>query len=220
MAIRVYLFDAYGTLFDVHAAVRRHAEAIGPDSQRLSELWRQKQLEYSWIRTLARRYRDFATLTEDALDFALASVAPWRTDLKPVLLDAYWRLEPYPEVPAVLASLRARGMMTAILSNGTPPMLAAAVSSAGIGGHLDAVLSVDAIGAYKTDPAVYAMALRELGVDAAEVSFQSSNRWDVAGAVAYGLRAVWVNRSGQPDEYADLPPAAVIKSLDGLLDLP
>jgi 2-haloacid dehalogenase len=215
-----YVFDAYGTLFDVHAAVRRHVDEIGAErGQRLSELWRQKQLEYSWIRALAGRYRDFAAVTRDALDFAVAATAPDCVALKPDLMAAYRRLDPYPEVAAVLAELKHHGARTAILSNGTPAMLASAVESAGIGGLLDAVLSVDSIATYKTDPRVYRLALDTLGVAAADVSFLSSNRWDVAGAVAVGLPAIWVNRSGNPDEYGDLQPRATIRNLTELLTL-
>jgi 2-haloacid dehalogenase len=216
MEIKAYVFDAYGTLFDVHAAVRRHAEAIGPDSRRLSEIWRVKQLEYTWVRSLAGRYVDFWALTEAALDFALAAAAPARADVKPALLAAYRELDAFAEVPGVLARLKDGGARLAILSNGSPRMLADATRSAGIDALLDHVISVDEIAVYKTDPRVYALAVDRLGVAAREISFQSSNRWDVAGAVAFGLRAVWINRTGQPDEYGDLAPAAVMPSLDGL----
>ncbi len=221
MTTTAYVFDAYGTLFDVHAAVRRHAQAIGPErSQFLSEVWRRKQLEFTWVRALAGRYRDFAALTEEALDFALATVAPDRIAMKPALLEAYRHLDAYPEVRGVLFRLKSRGAQTAILSNGTPAMLASAVQSAGLASFIDTVISVDALATYKTDPKVYATAVRTLGVPQEAVSFQSSNRWDVAGAVAYGLRAIWINRAKQPDEYRDLPPYAVIPTLEGLADLP
>ncbi len=211
-----YLFDAYGTLFDVHSAVRRHADAIGQRSVALSETWRQKQLEYSWIRALSGRYRDFAALTEDALEFALATVAPEHAGLKRALLDAYRQLDAYPEVRAALARLKATGARTAILSNGTPAMLAAAIESAGIGDLIDAVFSVDALRTYKTDPRVYAFAADQLQLAPEAISFQSSNRWDIAGAVAAGFRAVWINRAGQRDEYPDLAPAAVVDTLASL----
>ena len=215
-----YVFDAYGTLFDVHAPVRRHADAIGPErGQRLSELWRQKQLEYAWTRALADRYRDFAGITADALDFAIATVAPDCAALKPDLMEAYHRLDAYPEVPAVLAELKRRGALTAILSNGTPAMLATAVESAGIGSLLDATISVDLIPTYKTDPRVYRLAVDALRVDPPDISFQSSNRWDIAGAVAFGLSSVWINRAGNRDEYPDLGPCAVVRSLTELLAL-
>lgn len=215
-----YVFDAYGTLFDVHAAVRRHADAIGAErGQRLSELWRQKQLEYAWIRALAGRYRDFAAITADALDFAIASVAPDCAALKPDLMEAYNRLDAYPEVSSVLSELKRRGARTAILSNGTPAMLAAAIESAGIGSLLDATISVDLVPTYKTDPRVYQLAVDALQVGPRDISFQSSNRWDVAGAVAFGLSSVWINRAGNRDEYADLGPRAVVRTLTELLAL-
>ena len=215
-----YVFDAYGTLFDVHSAVRRHVEVIGRErGGRLSELWRQKQLEYSWIRALSGRYRNFEAITADALDFAMASVAPDCAALKPALMEAYHRLEAYPEVPAVLRSLKARGARTSILSNGTPAMLGAAIEAAGIASLIDVTLSVDSVPTYKTDPRVYQLAVDALAVGAKEISFQSSNRWDIAGAVAFGLRSVWINRAGNPDDYPDLAPSAVIRSLAELPDL-
>ena len=216
MAIRAYVFDAYGTLFDVHAAVRRHAEAVGPNAQRLSDIWRTKQLEYSWVRTLIDRYRDFWSLTEDALDYAIAAAAPEAAAMKPALLDAYRGLDAYPEVRDVLTRLKP-GATLAILSNGSTEMLKSAVESAGLGDLLDHVISVDAIGVFKTDPRVYALVGDTLETMPDEVSFQSSNRWDIAGATAYGFRTVWINRTAQPDEYPDLPPARVLTSLEGLV---
>jgi 2-haloacid dehalogenase len=218
--LAAYVFDAYGTLFDVHSAVRRHVEVIGHErGGRLSELWRQKQLEYSWVRALAGRYQDFAAITSEALDFAVASVAPECAALTPSLMEAYHRLDAYPEVPAVLGNLKARGARIAILSNGTPAMLAAAIEAAGIASLIDVTLSVASVPTYKTDPRVYQLAVDALEVGAKEISFQSSNRWDIAGAVAFGLRSVWINRAGHPDEYPDLAPVTVLPSLTELLDL-
>ncbi len=219
MAISVYAFDAYGTLFDVHAAVRRHAAALGPDAAQFSALWRARQLEYSWVRSLAGRYLDFWTLTEQALDHAFAAFPSADRSLRPALLDAYRRLDCYPEVPEVIRRLKAQGKQLAILSNGTPEMLASAVSAAGLDGVFDAILSVDAVRAYKADPRVYDLATTHFRVYPAAISFQSSNRWDVAGATAFGLRTVWINRGGAPEEYSDLRPAAVLPSLEGLLAL-
>ncbi|GJE58279.1 haloacid dehalogenase type II [Methylobacterium trifolii] len=211
------VFDAYGTLFDVHSAVQRHADAVGPDAGRLSEVWRAKQLEYSWVLSLAGRYRSFWSLTEAALDHALALHPAVDASLRAKLLDAYRDLDAYPEVATTLAALRGRGLRCAILSNGDTGMLERAVASAGLGDHLDAVFSVDGARVFKTHPAAYALALDGLGVAAGQVLFCSSNRWDVAGAVAFGLKAAWINRRGLPDEYPDLPPATVIRSLDALL---
>jgi 2-haloacid dehalogenase len=219
MACSVYAFDAYGTLFDVHAAVRRHAAAVGPDAARLSEIWRAKQLEYMWVRTLSRRYRDFWTLTEQALDFAFASVPSANRASRADLLDAYRRLDCYPEAPHVIAALKADGKHVAILSNGSPTILSEAVTAAGLDGLFNAVISVDEVGVYKTDRRVYELVTSRFHVEPAAVSFQSSNRWDIAGATAYGFRTVWINRTGAPDEYADLPPAAVLPSLEGLLGI-
>ena len=216
MACTVFAFDAYGTLFDVHAAVRRHAAAVGPDAARLSDIWRAKQLEYTWVRTLAGRYLDFWTLTEQALDFAFASVPGASRETRTQLLDAYRGLDCYPEVPDVIRTLKRRGKQVAILSNGTPDMLADAVKAAGLDGEFDAVLSVDDLGAYKTDQRVYELVTTQFRVYPQAVSFQSSNRWDIAGATVHGLRTVWINRSGAPDEYAELAPSAVLPSLEGL----
>ena len=219
MACSIYAFDAYGTLFDVHAAVRRYADAVGPDAARLSEIWRAKQLEYSWVRTLTGRYLDFWTLTEQALDFAYASIASANPAMRSKLLDAYRSLDCYPEVPELLRGMKREGKQLAILSNGSPDMLGDAVAAAGLEGAFDAVLSVDELRAYKADPRVYDLVTTRFRVYPQAVSFQSSNRWDIAGATAYGLRTVWINRIGAPDEYSDLPPSAVLPSLHGLLGL-
>ena len=219
MVCSVFAFDAYGTLFDVHAAVRRHAVAIGPDAAQFSALWRARQLEYSWVRTLAGRYQDFWSLTEQALDFAFASFPGADPGLRPLLLEAYRRLDCYPEVPELIRGLKAQGKRLAILSNGTPEMLASAVAAAGLDGCFDAVLSVDEVRAYKSDPCVYDLITTRFRVYPDTVSFQSSNRWDIAGGTAFGLRTVWINRAGAADEYTDLPPAAVLRSLEGLLRL-
>lgn len=212
-----YVFDAYGTLFDVHAAVRRHADQIGPDGQLLSEIWRAKQLEYSWVRTLMGAYVDFWQLTEQALDFALRKVPSADKGLRAKLLDAYWRLDCYPEVPAVLKALKASGAKLAILSNGSPEMLEAAVKSAALDQVLDDIYSVEAVKRFKADPSVYDMVTTGWRLYPGAVSFQSSNRWDVAGATKFGFRTVWINRSDQPEEYRDFPPALILPSLEGLL---
>ena len=213
---QAFVFDAYGTLFDVNAAITRHRAAAGPDADRMSELWRVKQLEYAWTLTLAGRYADFWTLTERALDYALARTPSVDPALKPKLLDAYRTLDAYPDARTALASLKGQGARTAILSNGSPAMLDAAVAAAGFGSVVDAVVSVDAIRMYKPRPQVYALATEVLGVRVSDVVFVSSNRWDVMGATAFGFRAVWINRAGLPDEYAELAPVAVLKDLAAL----
>ncbi|MGC5781522.1 haloacid dehalogenase type II [Methylobacterium sp. NFXW15] len=210
------VFDAYGTLFDVNAAVRCHAAEVGPQAEALSETWRTKQLEYSWIHGLMDRYEPFWTLTERALDFALAKFPDVDRGLRERLLDAYRDLDAYEEVPATLSALRERGIRTAILTNGDRPMIDRAVASAKLEGLLDAVLTVDEVRRFKTHPDAYGLALDRFGLGREEILFCSSNRWDIAGAAAFGFRPVWINRRGLPDEYPDFAPAAVLPSLDGL----
>src|SRR5262245_52211011 len=212
---RAFVFDAYGTLFDVHAALGRHRAAAGPDADRFSEIWRSKQLEYSWTLTLAGRYVDFWTLTERALDFAFARFPSVDRALRGELLDAYWTLEAFADARAALRGLKARGLSTAILSNGSPKMLAAAVKAAGIGGDLDGVLSVDAIRRYKPHPEAYTLVTERFGVAPADVLLVSSNRWDVMGAASFGFRTAWINRANAPQEYGPAPDA-VLSDLDGL----
>ena len=211
-----YIFDAYGTLFDVHAAVRRHAGRIGADGPLLSEIWRAKQLEYSWVRTLMGSYADFWQLTEQALDFALAKVPSADKSLRGDLLDAYWKLDCYPEVPAVLKALKTDGARLAILSNGSPEMLESAVKSAALDQILDEIFSVDTVRRFKTDPSTYDLVTSGWKLYPDAVSFQSSNRWDIAGATRFGFRTVWINRTAQPDEYDDLKPSIILPSLEGL----
>ena len=213
MAAKAYVFDAYGTLFDVHAAIGRHCAAVGPEAERFSELWRAKQLEYSWTLSLMGRYESFWTLTERALDFALARFPKVDRKLRAALLDAYFTLDAYPDARPALERLKAAGRATAILSNGSTDMLAAAVKGAKLDDLLDHVLSVDAVRVFKPPPKVYDLAIAALGAKAGEIAFVSSNRWDVAGAAHAGLRPIWVNRAGNPDEYSDLAPVAVIRSL-------
>ena len=213
---RAFVFDAYGTLFDVHAAIGRHRAAAGPDADRFSEIWRSKQLEYTWTLTLAGRYVDFWTLTERALDFAFARFPSVDRALRPELLDAYWTLKAFPDARAALRGLKARGLSTTILSNGSPKMLTAAVDAAAIGGDLDAVLSVDAIRRYKPRPEVYALVTERFGISPADVVFVSSNRWDVMGAASFGFRSAWINRANAPEEYGPAPDA-VLSDLNGLL---
>jgi len=214
-----YVFDAYGTLFDVHAAIARHRAAAGPDADRFSEIWRTKQLEYTWTLTLAGRYSDFWALTQQALDYTFERVPTVDRALREKLLEAYLKLDAFPDARQVLRDLKARGDRTAILSNGSPDMLTSVVESAGVKEHLDAVLSVDTVRMFKPRPEVYALVTDRFAVKPSEVTFVSSNRWDVMGAAAFGFRCVWVNRSGMPNEYAAFQPAAVVPNLSGLLSL-
>jgi 2-haloacid dehalogenase len=216
-----YVFDAYGTLFDVHAAIARHRAAAGADAERFSEIWRTKQLEYTWTLTLAGHYVDFWTLTERALDFAFARMPSVDRALRPKLLEAYLTLAAFPDAHAALSGLKASGARLGILSNGSPRMLAAAVGAAGIAGLLDAVVSVDVVRLYKPRAEVYALATDALSLKPADIVFVSSNRWDVMGAASFGLHACWVNRTRAPDEYADFAPwreisdLATLPSVDG-----
>ncbi|WP_349368856.1 haloacid dehalogenase type II [Salinarimonas sp.] len=212
----VVVFDAFGTLFDVHSAVARNAAGIGPAAGHLSEIWRAKQLEYTWTLSLMGRYEPFWALTERALDNALARSPEVDPVVRERLLSSYRALDAYPEVRETLARLKARGARTAILSNGDEAMLADAVSAAGLDGELDAVLSVDRVRVFKTDPRTYALVEAAFGCARDEVLFVSSNRWDVAGATAFGFACAWCNRSGAPDEYSDLAPGRVIADLSAL----
>jgi 2-haloacid dehalogenase len=211
--IRACVFDAYGTLFDFGSAVARCRDALGGKADALTALWRDKQLQYSWLRTLQHRHADFWQVTGDALDYALEALGIADARLREQLMQLYRTLDPFPEVAAVLARLKQRGFATAILSNGTPEMLAAAVSQARIGALLDHVLSVEEVGVYKTAPPVYQLAVDRLGVAAREISFQSSNAWDVYAASAFGMRTVWCNRSGQCRERLPGAPDHEIRSL-------
>jgi len=215
--LATFVFDAYGTLFNINAAIARHRDAAGPDVDRLSEIWRTKQLEYTWTLTLAGRYVDFWTVTERALDHALARVPSVAPALKSPLLEAYLRLDAFADAATTLDALKRRGHRTAVLSNGSPRMLDAAIGAAGFGSALDAVLSVESVGAYKPDPRVYGLVTATFKVAPAAVTFVSSNRWDIMGATSFGFRSVWINRQGAADEYPDTAPVRVLADLAALL---
>jgi len=212
----IFVFDAYGTLFDVHAAIARFRAQAGPDADRMSEIWRGKQLEYTWTLTLAGHYADFWALTERALDYALARVPTVPKTLKPQLLQAYFRLDAFPDARAALRALKAKGHSTGILSNGSPAMLKGAVDAAGIGADLDGVLSVDALKMFKPRPEVYGLVTQHFKCTPGEVTFVSSNRWDVMAGTSVGFNGIWVNRSKMPDEYLDFPPRQVLADLSAL----
>jgi 2-haloacid dehalogenase len=213
---RAFVFDAYGTLFDVHAAIARHRGQAGPDAERFSEIWRTKQLEYAWTLTLAGRYVDFWTLTERALDYAFARFPSVDRALRPHLLEAYLRLDAFADARAALTELKARGKRIAILSNGTPRMLSAAVAASDVSGLLDAVLSVDSLRLYKPRPEVYRLATDALNLKPGDIAFVSSNRWDAMGAASFGFGTFWVNRARMPEEYPDFPAFREINDLAGL----
>jgi 2-haloacid dehalogenase len=215
----IYAFDAYGTLFDVHAAIARNRHQAGPDADRISAIWRTKQLEYSWTLTLAGHYTDFWVLTERALDYALAVTPSIDKSLKPKLLDAYFKLDAFPDARTALKALKAKGCKTSILSNGSPAMLKAAVDGAGIGAELDTVLSVDSLKMFKPRPEVYGLVTDHFRCAARHVTFVSSNRWDVMAGVSVGFRSFWINRSKLPDEYPDFPPIQTLSDLRAIVDV-
>ncbi len=211
------VFDAYGTLFDVHSAASQHQQKLGEKAQSVSALWRTKQLEYTWLRSLMQRYVNFGQVTQDALDYALESHGIKDESLRQGLLNAYQQLSCYPEVPETLAKLKQLGLGTSILSNGSFEMLEAGVHNSHLEELLDGVFSVDTIRIFKPDPQVYQLAVDQLGCDPQEILFFSSNAWDVSGSATFGLQAVWVNRFGQAPERLPGNPVLEIKTLDAVL---
>jgi 2-haloacid dehalogenase len=222
--ITACVFDAYGTLFDVASPVQRLGPKLGTKGTELIALWRRRQLEYSWLRSLMNRYCDFWQITQESLDYALAALEyPADAALRQELLDTFLTLDAFPDAVRTLGLLRENGFRTAILSNGTPQMLHAAGNAAGVTPLVDLVLSVEATGCYKPDPSVYRHAVQRLDVPPERILFVSANGWDVAGASAYGLRTVWINRSKAPIEELGTQPTATLVSLNdlvGLLRLP
>jgi 2-haloacid dehalogenase len=211
--IRAVAFDAYGTLFDVASAAAESKDALGERWLPLAELWRAKQLQYTWVRSLSGRHADFWQVTGDALDFALETLRLADPALRARLMACYERLGAYPEARAALERLRGAGLRLAILSNGSPAMLEAAARSAGLDAALEAILSVEEVGIYKPHPLVYRLAVDRLGVPATELLFVSSNGWDAYGARAFGLQVAWCNRAGQPSERLPAAPDAEIRTL-------
>jgi 2-haloacid dehalogenase len=217
--IEACVFDAYGTLFDVNSAARTAQDLLGEKWQPLAEMWRAKQLQYTWLRGLAGHHADFWQVTGDALDFALSTLQLEDSALRARLLNLYMVLSAYPEVPDTLKRLKTAGMKLAILSNGTPAMLAAAAANAGIVDLLNAMLSVEEVKVYKPHPAVYGLACKRLNVVAARVCFLSSNAWDAYSAKAFGFRVIWCNRFGQAPERIPETPDAQIATLAELPDI-
>src|SRR5882672_2385307 len=211
--VRACVFDAYGTLFDFAAAAKGCRDLLGDDIDRLTGRWREKQLQYTWLRAVQGRHEDFWQVTGDALDFALETLGIAKPAIRDRLMTLYLTLDAFPEVPGVLKQLQAAGMRTAILSNGSPRMLDAAVKGAKLEGLLDAVLSVEEVGVYKPHPKVYQLAVDRLGVPASAISFQSSNAWDAFAASAFGMQVVWCNRYGQRPERLPGKPDRTVQSL-------
>ncbi|WP_209940054.1 haloacid dehalogenase type II [Ruegeria sp. HKCCE4148] len=222
MPITTCVFDAYGTLFDVAAAARQAADEPGFEALKdkwptVAGHWRLKQLQYTWLRAVANAHADFWDVTQDGLDWALdATDMQGDPRLRQRLLDLYWELQAYPEVPDMLKALKEGGMQTAILSNGSPPMLNGAVQSAGIGDVLDDVLSVESVGVFKPHARVYDLVPERFNCAPDEVLFVSSNGWDAAGASGYGFVTAWVNRAGEPMDRLPWTPAHVLSDLTSI----
>ena len=214
--IKACVFDAYGTLFDFASAARGCRDIVGDQTDRLTALWRDKQLQYTWLRAIQGRHADFWQVTGDALDYSLETLALDNPALRERLMLLYLTLETFPEVPAVLKQLKDAGMRTAILSNGSPEMLAPLVTAAKLNSLLDAVLSVEEAGVYKPHAKVYQLAVDRLGVPASAIAFQSSNAWDAYAARAFGMQVVWCNRYGQRPERLPGTPDREIKTLSEL----
>ncbi|MFQ1699051.1 haloacid dehalogenase type II [Loktanella agnita] len=224
MPITTCVFDAYGTLFDVNAAAAQAAQepahaALAKVWPALARDWRLKQLQYTWLRAVAGRHCDFWRVTQDGLDWAMEAQGIADEPTRARLLELYWELAAYPEVPAMLQALKARGLATAILSNGSPDMLDGAVRSAGITDRLDAVLSVEDVGIFKPDDRVYDLVGARFGCARSEVLFVSSNGWDAAGAAGYGFETVWVNRGGEPVDRLYATPTHVLPDLTKIPEL-
>jgi 2-haloacid dehalogenase len=210
------VFDAYGTLFDFNSAVARHSAAIGPKADALSELWRSKQIQYTWLRNSMGAYAKFWQVTGEALDHCLAVHGITDPGVRDKLLGAYLALDPFAEVPAMLDALKRAGVRLAILSNGNPEMLEPMVKASGLAAQFEAVLSVDTAGVYKTDPRVYRLVEARCGVTPGKVCFLSANCWDAHGAAHFGFPTVWVNRAGAPDDNLPGVLAGQIRDLSHL----
>ena len=217
--IKACVFDAYGTLFDVGSATEPYRSELGDKADTVSAVWRQKQLEYTWLRSLMGTHADFWQVTSEALDFACAVNKIDDPPLQKKLLNAYLTLSCYPEVINTLNQLNDLGKRCAVLSNGSPHMLSSGVQSSGIQNYLELVISVEDIGIFKPHPSVYQLAEDKLKVSAAEICFLSSNSWDVAGAASFGFQVVWINRFNRPWENLPQFPAAEIHTLDQLLTI-
>ncbi|WP_210250016.1 haloacid dehalogenase type II [Labrys sp. KNU-23] len=214
------LFDAYGTLLDLGFITEKAEEAFPGHGTQLSTLWRDKQLNYTWLRTISENYADFAMVTADALDYSIERLGLAASRQKrDELLAAYWSLPSFPEARAALVHLGQKGVRLGILSNGTPAMLEAALRSSGLDGLFDDVLSVDAAGCYKTARAAYQLGTTRLTLPPERILFVSSNGWDICGATWFGYRTYWVNRARQPTERLGVSAYATGESLKELAAL-
>ncbi len=217
--IKACVFDAYGTLFDIHSPTNAIAGELGDKAQAVSELWRQKQLQYTWLRSLMGEYADFWQVTGDGLDYALAAHGIDDPAIRQKLMDLYLTIDAYPDAVPTLTELKSRGYGTAILSNGSRRMLDAAARHSGLEPHLDEVLSVEDVGIYKPDARVYQLAVDRTGAGAEAICFVSANAWDCSGGANFGFQNAHINRFGQPPERLPGTPRAEIASLSELLDL-
>lgn len=217
--IQACVFDAYGTLLDVNSAAKRCRNDLGTQAQPLADLWRMKQLQYTWLSSLMGKHRDFYDITGLSLDFAMDTLGLSDPALRQKLMALYEVLDAYPEVSDLLNALKQANLTTAILSNGTPKMLNTAVEAARIHTSLDAVISIEEVGIYKPDPRVYQLAVDTLGIPKENICFVSSNGWDAMGAASFGFQVAWINRAGQQPESLGFPPKAELKDLTGLASL-
>ncbi|QYR19699.1 haloacid dehalogenase type II [Paenibacillus sp. sptzw28] len=216
--IKAIVFDAYGTLFDIHSVISKIDQLFPGEGKQISELWRKKQLEYTWLRSLMGRYRDFWKVTDDSLAFALKALR-LRSDgqTRNIILNEYLVLKPYPEVAAALDQLQ--HLPLGILSNGTPYMLYSVVNNAGLHHLFSTVLSVDSLKIYKPFSGVYELASVYLGVSREDILYVSANAWDAAGAKAFGLMVCWVNRLNMPFDELDVAPDLIVSNLDQLMNI-
>jgi 2-haloacid dehalogenase len=213
----ICVFDAYGTLYDFNSAVARHRDAIGPKADALSEMWRSKQVQYTWLRNNMSTYSPFWQVTGEALDHCLAAVGITDKSVREKLMGAYLALDPFPEVPAMLAKLKKAGKRLAILSNGNPEMLDPMVKASGLADYFEAVISVDDAKIFKVDPKTYELVKKRTGIGADKVCFLSSNCWDAHGAAQFGFKVLWVNRAGVPE---DNLPGKIVAQIKDLSHLP
>lgn len=210
------VFDAYGTLFDVNSAGEKCRDRLGDKLDKLNEVWRFKQLQYTWLRSLMGKHVDFWEVTSDALDYTMEALDIQDDALRAELMQMYLSLDAYPEVADTLKRLKDGGMKTAILSNGSPTMLVSAVKTAGLNDVIDEILSIEDAGVFKPDPRTYQLACDKFKVEPGQISFQSSNAWDAAGAATFGFQVAWINRFGQPQEKLPGDPGVQLASLSEL----
>ena len=218
MNIKSVVFDAYGTLFDVNSAAEKCKDKIGVKWEGFANFWRTTQLEYTWLRSLMKRHKDFWSITEDSLD---KSMKVFNIDIamKNELLDLYKTLSPYPEVKEVLNSLKKKNYKLSILSNGTPTLLNELVKSNDLGNIFDDLFSIEEVGVYKPDSKVYEMPIKKYQIKSEEVAFLSANTWDVSGGGNYGYNSIWVNRNKAIFDNLDYKPKNEVNNLKQLLDI-